>query len=59
MALEWIEIGDKCGTGEYVITVAAGNSLELKGGAVDEEFETPQGRTRTYSISIVAAERNA
>ena len=59
MPLEWIEIGDKCGTGAYIITIAAGNSLELKGDGVDEEWETPIGKTRTYSIRIVASESNA
>ena len=59
MSITWMEIGDKCGSGEFIITVPAGDSLELKGGAVDEELETPVGKSRTYFIRISASEVDA
>jgi hypothetical protein len=59
MLIQWTEIGNKCGVGEFIATISEGESLELKGGSVDEELETPIGKSRTYFIKIIVSESDA
>ncbi len=64
MDIDWREIGDRAGSAEQVITVPAGEYIQIRHGTlqnptVDLQIQSGQGKKITYYVRVTAEESAA
>jgi len=60
MEINWMERGSSSGAGELIVTIPAGEYLQIRHGSAespiaDLEEQTPVGHAITYHIKVVAS----